>query len=147
MRVLGHDLFALIGAVLAIYLVGMMWYGFVFSELWMSLMGLTEADLGEGMWKMALSPLMPILKALLLALIFHRTGTSGLVAQLKFTALIWLAFPLTTLAYQYVYWPDYPLALFALDGGHVLVSSLAGAAVLAWRKTPKATEIDPQETA
>lgn len=147
MRVLGHDLFALIGAILAIYLVGMIWYGFVFSELWMNLMGLTEADLGEGMWKMALSPLMPILKAIVLALLFQMTATSGLMAQLKLTALIWLAFPLTTLAYQYVYWPDYPLGLMALDGGHLLFSSLAGAAVLAWRKMPKATEIDPVETA
>ena len=143
MRVFGHDLLAFIAAIVAIYIVGALWYGLLFSELWMSLMGASEEDFAEGMWKMALSPFVPILKAIVLALVFSMTKTSGLVPQVKLTALIWLGFCFTTLAYQYVYWPDFGLGLLVLDNGHLLLSSLAGAAVLAWRKTPKA---DPAST-
>lgn len=137
-RILGHDLLALIAAAIGIYAVGFLIYGFIFQEMWMTLAGVTEADFAGQGWKMALSPVMPVLTVLALAKLFKLTGKSDLVGHLTVGFIAWLGFAFTALMYGYVYGAAYPLALFAIDSAHLLIGTLLASAILVWRKQPAA---------
>ena len=136
-RIFGHDLLALIAAAIAIYPVGFIIYGLLFQELWMELAGVTEADFAGQEWKMALSPIMPILTVLALAKLIKLTGKSDLMGHLKVGFLAWLGFAFTALMYGWVYSADYALALFVMDSAHLLIGILLAAAILVWRKPSK----------
>ncbi|PWE16586.1 hypothetical protein DDZ18_12525 [Marinicauda salina] len=139
-RIFGHDLIAAVAAVAAIYLIGFLIYGVVFQDLWMSLAGVTEADYAGQEWKMALSPVMPILTVIGLSALIEMSGARDIAGHLKVGFFAWLGFAFTALMYGWVYGADYPLGLFAMDAIHVLLGALAAAAVLVWRKTPRIVE-------
>ncbi len=62
--VVGDNWIAIIVAAIAIYAVGFLIYGALFSKLWMQLSGYTKEQLAPHTWKMAVSPIMPILTAI-----------------------------------------------------------------------------------
>lgn len=135
-RIFGHDLLALILAAIAIYAVGFVMYGLLFEELWMELAGVSQADYAGQEWKMALSPVMPILTVLALAKLIDISGRSGLGGHLSVGFLAWLGFAFTALMYGWVYGADYPFALFVMDSAHLLIGTLLAASILVWRKQP-----------
>jgi len=135
-RIFGHDLLALIAAAIGIYLVGFLLYGLLFQEMWMTLAGVTEADFAGQEWKMALSPVMPILTVLALAKLIDMSGRSDIAGHLAVGFLAWLGFGLTALMYGWVYGADYALGLFVLDSAHLLIGALLAAVILVWRKQP-----------
>jgi hypothetical protein len=65
--IVGDNWLAIIVAAVAIYAIGFIIYGAVFSGLWMKLSGYTKEQLQPHMWKMAISWIMPILTAIGLA--------------------------------------------------------------------------------
>jgi len=133
-RIFGHDLLAVIAAAVAIYAVGFIVYGLLFSDMWMAAYGYTEDSFVGHEWKFALSPLMPILTAACLAALLNMTGASGLGAHLKLGFFAWLGFQFTALMYTFAYGVFVPASMLALDGAHLLIGTLVGAAVLTWRK-------------
>ena len=80
--VAGDNWLAVLAAAVAIYAIGFLIYGALFSKLWLSLSGYTHEQLKPHRWKMALSPVMPILTAIGLALVLKwaqwpsRSGSS-----------------------------------------------------------------------
>ena len=46
-RILGLNIIAVIVATLAFYMLGALWYGALFSDLWVGLWGFTEAQLAS----------------------------------------------------------------------------------------------------
>jgi hypothetical protein len=62
--VAGDNWYAVAAAAVAIYAVGFLLYGALFSKLWMSLAGYTPEQLKPHGWKMALGWIMPVLTAI-----------------------------------------------------------------------------------
>lgn len=129
MRVKGINLVACGVAAVAMYAVGMVIYGFLFSDLWMGLSGYTEEMLAPFMWKMALSPVMPVLGAIGIAAVMRWRGARGPAAGAATGALVFLFFSFSSRLYGYAYGPE-PIGLLALDSAHLLLTHVVGGAII-----------------
>lgn len=130
--IVGDNWLAILVAALAFYAIGFIIYGAVFSKLWMQLSGYTKEQLQPHMWKMALSPIMPILTAVGLAIILKMCGVTSLTDGLVVTFQIWFFLILSTRLYSYVYSPERS-GLLIMDTIHLLLGFLAaGAVISAW---------------
>ncbi len=87
--VVGDNWLAIAAAAVAFYAVGFIIYGAVFSKLWMQLSGFTKEQLAPHTWKMAVSPIMPILTAIGLAIILKLAHVDNLATGLVVTFQIW----------------------------------------------------------
>ena len=133
MRVNGLNVLAIIVAAIAMYAIGFLFYGVLFSDLWMSLSGYTEDSLKGQEWKMALGPVMPILLAIGLSIACKWRGAIGLVGGVMTGAITWLFFVLSTAMYAFAY-STAPALLFGIDALHLfLISVVGGAIVSVWK--------------
>ncbi|MCW5725357.1 MAG: DUF1761 domain-containing protein [Maricaulaceae bacterium] len=132
-RIFGHDLLAVIAASAVFYAVGFVIYAALFTEQWMAMAGYTEEILAPHRWKMALSPIMPILGVLGLAFVFNKAGVSGFMPQAKMGLAIGFFFAVSTAMYGFAYGPG-PWGLFFMDAAHMLIAYTLAGAVLALRK-------------
>ena len=133
MRSHGINLVACGLAAVAMYFVGMVIYGFAFSDLWMTLSGYTEAMLAPHMWKMVLSPVMPVLGAIGIAVAMRWRGAQGVAAGAMTGALVFLFFSFPARLYGYAYGPE-PAGLLALDGAHLALTHMVGGAIIGGMK-------------
>lgn len=132
MRVGAYSIWAVIAAGVVIYVIGFLWYGLIFAELWVAASGFTQEELegGDPRWMMGGIPI-PILIAAGLALVLSWSKAASLVDALKTAGLVWLGFGLPVLGYTLVYSVDHSIPLFLIDGAHLLATWLGGAATLA----------------
>ena len=129
--IVGDNWIAIIVAAIAIYAVGFAIYGGL-SKLWLSQSGYTKEQLQPHTWKMALSPIMPILSAIGLALILKLARVDNLATGLMISFEIWLFLVLPARLYNFVYSPEKPGHL-AFDAIHLLLGTLvAGGIISAW---------------
>ncbi|HPI50213.1 MAG TPA: DUF1761 family protein [Hyphomonadaceae bacterium] len=103
--IVGDNWLAIAAAAIAFYAVGFIIYGAVFSKLWMQLSGFTKEQLAPHAWKMAVSPIMPILTAIGLAIILKLAHVDNLATGLVVTFQIWFFIVLSTRLYSFVYSP------------------------------------------
>jgi hypothetical protein len=130
--IVGDNWLAIIAAAVAFYAIGFVIYGAVFSKLWMQLSGYTKEQLQPHMWKMALSPIMPILAAIGLAILLKMAGVDNLATGLVVTFQIWFFIVLSTRLYSFVYSPEKP-GLLVMDAINLLLGFMAaGAVISAW---------------
>lgn len=130
--IVGDNWLAILVAAIAIYAIGFIIYGAVFSKLWMQLSGYTKEQLAPHMWKMAISWIMPILTAIGLALILKMAGVTNLATGLVITFEVWFFIVLPARLYSFVYSPEKP-GLLVMDLIHLLLGTLAaGAIISAW---------------
>jgi hypothetical protein len=130
--IVGDNWLAIIAAAVAFYAIGFVIYGAVFSRLWMQLSGYTKEQLQPHMWKMALSPIMPILAAIGLAILLKMAGVDNLATGLVVTFQIWFFIVLSTRLYSFVYSPEKP-GLLVMDAIHLFLGFMAaGAVISAW---------------
>jgi hypothetical protein len=98
----------------------------------MQLSGYTKEQLQPHMWKMALSPIMPILAAIGLAILLKMAGVDNLATGLVVTFQIWFFIVLSTRLYSFVYSPEKP-GLLVMDAIHLFLGFMAaGAVISAW---------------
>lgn len=132
-HVAGDNWLAVLAAAAAIYAVGFLIYGLVFSGLWLKLTGYTKAQLQPHSWKMALSPVMPILTAIGLAILFKLARVDNIATGLVIAVQIWFFIVLPARMYNFVYSPE-NIGHLILDGLHLLLGMLvAGAIIAGWR--------------
>ena len=127
--IVGDNWLAIGVAAIAFYAVGFIIYGAVFSKLWMQLSGFSKEQLQPHMWKMAISPIMPILAAIGLAIILKLARVDNLTSGLVITVQIWFFIVLSTRLYSYVYSPERP-GLLVMDAIHLLLGFMAAGAVI-----------------
>ncbi|HVY87219.1 MAG TPA: DUF1761 domain-containing protein [Hyphomonadaceae bacterium] len=129
--IVGDNWYAILVAAVAIYAVGFVIYGGL-SKVWMSLTGYTKEQLAPHRWKMALSPIMPILTAIGLALVLKSAMIDN-AATAVWTALeVWFFLVLPARLYNFVYGPEKP-GLLTMDAIHLLLGLLvAGAIIGSW---------------
>jgi hypothetical protein len=133
-RIFGHDLLAVIAAAVAIYIIGFLIYGLIFSAYWMAQWGYTPDSFAGHEWKIFLGPIMPILTVLGLAALFQAAAASGLRTHLRIGFIAWAGFSLSTLLYGFAYGTMMTPGALALDAVHLLLGVLAASAILIWRK-------------
>ena len=132
-RIFGVNIIAWLVATLALYFTGFVFYGLLFSQLWVGLWGFTDAQMqaaeaGTGL-SMALGFVISLATALFLGIALKAFGANGMKDALTKAVLLWAGFAVTTLAYDTVYAMQ-PALLLVLDAAHLLVGFLAAAAVL-----------------
>ena len=133
-RIFGHDLIALIASAIAIYIVGVIVYGFLFWGVWLSASGYTEDMFVGTEWKMALSPIMPIVTALTLAYLNKAARSSNLMDYAKIGLAGFVGFGGVALLYTWVYSPLTDVTVLMIDMLHLSVGPIIGSCVLIWRK-------------
>ena len=129
MRVLGLKIAPVILSSLLIYVVGALIYGVLFSSQWMALFGYTPEMLAGEQWRMALSPIMPVMITLGIGLLIKDRGITTLWAGLKLGALIGALFLVAARLYNYAYGNE-PLGLLLMDGAHLMANGMIAGAVL-----------------
>lgn len=129
-RIFGHNLLFVLLAFIAMYLIGFVWYGFLFHEPYEALSGMSM-DTPTAPWRMwGIGLAIPLLSSLGLAWAFNKSGQVGLMNCVKSALAISLFFAVTTTLYALAYDVRYPLDLFWIDAGHLLVGyGLAGAII------------------
>lgn len=129
--IVGDNWIAIIVAAIAIYAVGFIIYAGL-SKLWMRQSGFTMDQLKPHRWKMALSPIMPLLTAVGLALILKLARVDNVATGVLISFQLWLFIAMPARLYNYVYSPEKPGHLL-MDAVHLLLGTLAaGAIISAW---------------
>jgi len=128
-RILGLNAVGVLVSAIAFFLIGFVFYGLIFQDLWMGAMGI-EPDPEAGVDPVELGKgfILSLTTAVFLGLALKKMGANGMMSALKKSAFLWLGFAVTTLAYGPLY-SGYPLILFVLDSAHLFTGFLAMAAI------------------
>lgn len=129
----GDNWWAVLTSAVVIYAIGFVIYGVAAQKLWMRLTGYTQEQLKPHMWKMAVSPVMPVLTAIGLALILKAFRVDSLAIGVVVAFQVWFFVVMPTRLYSFVYSPE-RIGLLVLDGAHLLLGCLAAGAIIGgWR--------------
>lgn len=134
MRSAGINWWAVIGAAVAIYAIGFVIYvGFIPMEKWWAMTGMTDAEKTLATSRMAFSPIMPVMTALFLAILFKWGQVCSAAEGVKWAGVVALSSALPALLYDWVY-GGMSTAKTAIDCAHLLAGHLAAGAILGrWR--------------
>lgn len=133
MRFQGHNVLAILVAAAAMYAIGFVIYGLVFSQMWQDAVGYDAADYAGLEWRMALSPVMPILIAIGLSLVIKWRNAAGWMGGAVTGFWIALFFLFAARLYNFAYSAESETVL-ALDGAHLFLNAIVGGAILgAWK--------------
>lgn len=135
MRVGGINWVAALVAAIAIYAVGFIIYGLLIQpEQWMAMSGLTKEQMDAvGMSRMIYSPMMPILTAVFLAVLFKWGAVDSAAKGARWATVVALASAIPALWYGWVYGVG-PASGTLLDSGHLLAGHIIAGAILGgWR--------------
>lgn len=147
-RLANVNLLGVLLAAIAIYFVGFLWYGLLFSEAYMNGIGVffseggdtvrwlgeggiqTRTGMGdEGIW-MAAGFLIPLVLAFGLGLAMKKQAITTPATAAGFGLWISLLIGVPLMAYGLVYSPWHSWAAFIVDASHTVVSFIAGCLVL-----------------
>ncbi len=132
-RILGLNPLAVLVAGLAFWMVGALWYGALFADLWFGLWGFVEAD--EARMEAVMAPAMTagliqcLLFAGFLATALKAVKAEGLTASIKWAVFFWAGFVLLAQAYGAIYALQ-PVLLLVLDASHTLVGFIVMSVLL-----------------
>jgi hypothetical protein len=130
---------AVIVASLAHWLIGALWYGALFGNKWIELMGWDQQRVAQIQQQGAAKPMITSLFGTLLttlaqAVIFARAEVKTWLDGLKIAAFIWLGF-VAVIGMDTVLYEERKYLLYQINSGYHLVGLLVAGAVLAlWRR-------------
>ena len=134
-RIFNTSWAAVLLATLAFYMVGFVWYGFLFQDLWLASSGMTEEQTmaiaeNKGAMMFVWGLLLTLAQALGLLWVLNLAGAKRLAASLKITFWLFVMIAAPLLAYTCLY-GTYPLEGILMDYGHILLGWLAMGAIYA----------------
>lgn len=135
MKIAGMNALAILAAAVAIYAVGFVIYGVIIDQAtWMTAQGITQDQMDAvGMSRMAYSPLMPLVTAIGMAVLFKWGGVTGLAQGVRWGALIAILSALPAIWYGWVYGVGVSTGPL-LDSLHLLAGHcVAGAILGSWK--------------
>jgi len=132
-RIFGLNIIATIVAGIAFWMVGALFYGALFADLWMGLWGFGPTDearmeAGMGM-TMGVGLLLSVVFAGFLGFTLKALKAEGMMSAIKWAVFLWAGFVVTTMSYDMVYALQ-PVMLLVLDGAHTLTGFVVMAALL-----------------
>lgn len=134
MKVMGHNALAILVAAIAIYLIGFLIYGLIFSEAWVAASGWSEEELQSGMSKMPFGFIIPVLVAIGLSFAIKWRNKPGWWGGAETGLLVALFFMVAVVFYGYVYSPAGGESLLAIDTLHQVATAAVGGAIIgAWK--------------
>ena len=118
-KIFGTNILGILVASIAFFMLGWLWYGIVFQEMWMKLAGITqtEPDPMVMVWGFVIT----VIQVLGIAYVIKHAGASTLATCVKIGAILATLISLPVLAYGAVYGVHYPTKLMGLDYGHSLI--------------------------
>jgi hypothetical protein len=134
MRVMGHNVFAILVAAIAIYAIEFVIFAVLIpAEQYMGMTGITQEQVEGGMARMPVGVVMPILAAIGLSLAIKWRNAAGWMGGVTTALLMASFFAFPTSLYGYVYGP-HTEQFVAVNLGHFLVCYAAAGAILgAWK--------------
>ena len=133
MRVMGHNVFAIIVAAIAIWAIGFLLYVVLFQAQWMTWMGVTEEQMQQDNGRMPFMIVMPFLQAIGLSLAVKWRNAPGWMGGMMTGMLLAVFLTIAGRMYGWVYSFE-PTELFGLDSLHFLLThAVAGAILGAWK--------------
>ena len=134
MRSGGINWLAVLAAAVAVYALGFVIYGLLIPpETWTAMSGISEAQTETAMSRMMFSPVMPILTAVFLAVLFKWGQVASLSKGAQWAAVVALASAVPTMLYGWVY-GGMSTDMTLIDCGHLFLGHVAAGAILGgWR--------------
>jgi hypothetical protein len=133
MRVMGHNVFAIVVAAIAIWAIGFLLYVVLFQAQWMTWMGVTEEQMQQDNGRMPFMVVMPFLQAIGLSLAVKWRNAPGWMGGLMTGVLLAVFLTIAGRMYGWVYSFE-ATELFGLDSLHFLLThAVAGAILGAWK--------------
>ena len=130
MRSAGINWWAVIGAAIAIYAIGFVIYvGLIPMDKWSAMTGMTDSEKAIATSRMALSPIMPILTAIFVGILFKWGDVGSAAEGMKWAAVIALGSALPALLYDWVY-GGMSTVKTAIDCAHLLLGHIAAGGIL-----------------
>jgi hypothetical protein len=130
MRSGGINWLAVIAAAVAIYAIGFVIYGVMMPmDANVAMSGMTDAERATADARMMYSPLMPILTAVFMAVLFKWGQVADAVAGVKWAVVIGLASAVPTMLYGWVY-GGLNTSMTMIDVSHLLLGHIAAGAIL-----------------
>lgn len=130
MRSGGINWLAVIVAAIIIYAIGFVIYGVVIpADVNMAMSGMTESEKATAMSRMMYSPLMPILTAVFLAVLFKWGQVADAVTGAKWAIVVALASAVPTMLYGWVY-GGLNTSMTMIDTAHLMLGHIAAGAIL-----------------
>ncbi|MDP1737865.1 MAG: DUF1761 domain-containing protein [Caulobacter sp.] len=116
---------------------GMAWYGFIFSEKWMALSGMTEADVaGDMTMSYVWGAVQNLVVIVGLALLAGKLGKSDWMGGARLGLFVCVAFALATYSLRFIYGSD-NTGLIPIDAGYMLIQYALSGAIVAGLKLGK----------
>jgi len=135
-KIFGTSWLGILAATVAFYLLGFLWYGIVFTDMWMDANGMTKeaadahnAKLGPMMYIWGI--LITLAQVLGLAYILNHASASLLVTCAKIGAIIAILIALPLMAYSALY-EGRSIHAVGLDVAHILVGYIIACAILSF---------------
>jgi hypothetical protein len=132
-RLSGVNLLGVLLAAIAMYLVGFVFYGMLFDDIYMAARGITVENMGnpEPIW-MVEGFLIELVLAFGLGWVLKLKGAKGLVACVSTAVILALVVVFPVLAYVYVYGAIHSVPGLVVDWGHSLVALVLAGAILSF---------------
>jgi len=134
MRSGGINWLAVIVAAIAIYAIGFVMYGVMIpADAYTAMTGMTEGEKATAMSRMMYSPLMPILTAVFMAVLFKWGQVADAMTGAKWAIVVALASAVPTVLYGWVY-GGLDTNMTMIDCAHLLLGHIAAGAILgSWK--------------
>ena len=131
MRSGGINWLAVLAAAIAFYAIGFVIYGMLIpAERWMEMSGITAAEMeAVGNSRMMFSPVMPIMTAVFLGILFKWGQVSGASKGAQWAMVVAFASAIPSLLYGWVYGVG-PIDETLVDSAHLLLGHVAAGAIL-----------------
>lgn len=130
MRSGGINWLAVIAAAVAVYAFSFVIYGIAIpEESWMAMSGITESEKAVAMSRMMFFPVMPVMTAVFLAVLFKWGQVASVMKGGQWAAVVALASAIPTCLYGWVY-GGMSTDMTVVDSAHMLLGHVAAGAIL-----------------
>ena len=135
MKIMGLPLWGVLAASVALYFVGFLWYGLLFSDIWLKGSGYTEADFeGQSSMWMIGGFFISLFTVIGLGIVLKWRGWPDMGGAIQTALLLGVLLGGTFAAYTLIYSAEHSWPLFFVDASHLIVGWIVAAVVLTLMK-------------
>ncbi|MGP8253035.1 MAG: DUF1761 domain-containing protein [Terracidiphilus sp.] len=122
---------AVLYSAIAQWLLGALWYGFVFRARWKALVGIPDGEKPKNAWfPMLVSFIANLVLSMVLAHLIKWSGATSLYRGLYVGAICWAGFIAPPLVTEHIF-EKRPAKLFAINAAYWLLAMMVGGGILA----------------